>query len=320
MSETRGRRGCMKGVLVSLLLTGGALFLAYRWAVGAGSVGALDGIDKTLAGGPDYLVHEEAFGDHPAQRLYVFRPQGAAADAALPVVIFIHGGGWTAGDPADYGFAGRRLAEMGYVAVIPGYRLSEAGIFPAMLEDGASTVRWTVDNIARFGGDPGRIYASGHSAGAYNAVMLALDRQWLGREGLGEDTLKGIIGLAGPYDFLPFNSDGTKLVFGQEDDPERTQPVNFARAGAPPMLLLTGTEDTVVELRNSRSLTDALEAAGSPVQLVKFEGMDHVQILTTIARPFSYRDERVLRAMAAFLPDPASAAPTPQAPASARSE
>ena len=305
MKKARKKRGCWPWLALGLVVLGLAVFATYRWAVGSQSVATLDRIDALF--GPDEAVArgEFAFGDDPAQRLYVFSPAGVPDDGARPVVVFVHGGGWQSGDPVDYGFAGRRLAEMGYVAVVPGYRLQENGAFPAMLEDGAAAMRWTADNIARFGGDPDRIYASGHSAGAYNVVMLALDPQWLGRENLDTSVLKGVIGLAGPYDFLPLDGPSVEIAFGQVPDPEITQPVNFARGDAPPLLLLTGTLDTVVEPRNSRSLASALEQAGGAVQLREFDGMDHVDILTALARPFS-RDMRVIDAFGAFLPDPAA--------------
>lgn len=304
MSKPAGKkRGCGLWALVTLALIGLAGFGIYRWAVGSQSVATLDRIDSVL--GPDASVArgQFAFGDDPAQRLHVFTPRGSQDDAELPVVIFIHGGGWQSGDPADYAFAGRRLAEMGYVAVLPGYRLGPDGAFPAMLEDGAAALRWTRDNISRFSGDPARLHAMGHSAGAYNAVMLALDPQWLAAQGLPADTLKSVIGLAGPYDFLPLDGESVEIAFGKVEPSDVTQPVNFVRPDAPPLLLLTGTLDTVVEPRNSRSLAEAMTRIGGRVKFQEFPGMDHVDILTALARPFS-RDSRVVDAMAAFLPDP----------------
>src|SRR3546814_14247383 len=88
--------------------------------------------------------------------------------------------------------------------------------------------------------------------------MTALDGRWLANEGLGAGAVAGVIGLAGPYDFYPFTSEGSRNSFGHVADAGTTQPVNFANSGAPPMLLLHGETDTTVRVRNSRALADAL--------------------------------------------------------------
>ena len=83
-------------------------------------------------------------------------------------------------------------------------------------------------------------------------VMLALERQWLGRAGVPDGFLKGVVGLSGPYDFFPFTSDSARNAFGHEADPAVTQPINHVRGDGPPMLLLTGDADETVKPRNSR--------------------------------------------------------------------
>jgi acetyl esterase/lipase len=216
------------------------------------------------------------------------------------VVVFIHGGSWNSGNPRDYRFIGRTLAREGYVVVLPGYRLGVPGRFPHMLEDGAAAVAWTRDHVAQFGGDPGQVVLMGHSAGAYNVMMLGLERQWLGRAGVPDNFVKGVIGLSGPYDFYPFTSDSTRAAFGHAPDPVLTQPIHFVRGDAPHILLITGDADTTVKPRNSLALAAALTTAGVPTRPVVLNGMDHGDTVMKLAAPFS-RDRRVLDPVLAFL-------------------
>ncbi|MBD3730794.1 MAG: alpha/beta hydrolase [Sphingomonadales bacterium] len=291
----------MGWTLAILLLAGILLVGLWQWAVATRAIWMLDAVDgwftgskATLAAGP------VAYGDEAQQQLYVWKPANGPSGTARPVLVFIHGGGWTDGSPKDYGFVARNFAAEGYVAVNLGYRLGDAGKFPNMLEDSAKGLRWVHDHIAEYGGNPDRIYLMGHSAGAYNAQMLALDRQWLGREGLHDDTLKGVIGLAGPYDFYPFDNDSSRAAFGEAPDPAKTQPVNFARGDAPPMLLATGSLDQTVRPRNSASLAARMRDKGITVEPLVIDGMDHVGIILTMARPFD-RDGRAKHAALAFL-------------------
>jgi len=245
-----------------------------------------------------------AYGNHEDRQLYIYRSEDAPEDALQPVLIFFHGGGWANGDPAQYGFIGRNFAPKGFVVVNAGYRLLPEGKYPAMLADGAAALRWTTQNIRKYGGDPERIYLMGHSAGAYNAVMLGLDRRWTRRLGLPDDTIDGVIGLAGPYDFLPLEEGNAEDAFGETQRIAETQPVNFARADAPPMLLATGFQDEAVEPANSRALYDALAAKGARARHAVFNDMGHAGIIMTLARPFDgsrIGDPRVEDTVTTFL-------------------
>jgi acetyl esterase/lipase len=147
-------------------------------------------------------------------------------------------------------------------------------------------VRWIKDHAREHGGDPERIVLMGHSAGAYNAIMLALDSQYLRDAGVDAAHVKGAIGLAGPYDFIPFDVPATQNAFGQAREPQLTQPVHFARADAPPLLLLWGEDDTTVGPRNIESLGRAMRAAGGLVETKVYPGIDHIEIMLALSRPF----------------------------------
>ena len=222
-----------------------------------------------------------AYGDGPRHRLDVYVPDDLAGPA--PVVVFFYGGSWKNGDRSDYLFAAQALVSRGFVAVVPDYRLYPDAAFPEFLDDGALAVRWVRDSIAAHGGDPNRIFLMGHSAGAYNAAMLALDPGYLAGAGLDRGIVRGMIGLAGPYDFLPLDTRTTRQVFGAVPDLPATQPVSFADAGAPPLLLLAGADDTTVRPRNSESLARAVTEEGGTAHLRVYPDLGHIGIVLALA-------------------------------------
>lgn len=277
------------------------LYGTYRYAVWRNPPAVLDWADMRFRSGDEArLVEATRYGADPAQKVRVYLP-ARPAPGPLPVVVFVHGGSWASGDPDDYGFIARTLAPHGYAVVLAGYRLYPRAVFPGMVEDTGAAVRWVRDHAAGFGGDPARIVLMGHSAGAYNIAMLALDREWQARAGLTDHDIRGVVGLAGPYDFAPFTSPATIASFGQAKDPEATQPLNYVRRDAPALLLLTGDADTTVKPRNSLALAKAMTAAGAPTKAQVFTGMDHSSILMNLAQPFARRDARVLDAVLPFL-------------------
>ncbi|WP_168070001.1 alpha/beta hydrolase [Sphingomonas kaistensis] len=222
----------------------------------------------------------------PAQglKLDVWSPRPSARK--LPVVVFLYGGGWVDGSRGGYAFAGSGYAGQGFVTVVPDYRLVPAVRFPAFLEDGARAVKWTRDNIARYGGDPDRIALAGHSAGAYNGAMLALDGHYLREAGVPAGTIKAAALLSGPYDFLPFTEQRGRDALGAWPRPAETQPINFVTRSAPPMLLATGSDDRIVNPRNSQALAGKLEQAGVPVELKIYPSKSHVDLAKSLSRPF----------------------------------
>ncbi|HKT54800.1 MAG TPA: alpha/beta hydrolase [Caulobacteraceae bacterium] len=228
-----------------------------------------------------------AYGPGPRGRLDVYRP--ADANGRAPVVVFIYGGGWDHGVKADYVFVGEALARQGLVTIIPDYRLYPEVRWPDFLRDNAKAVAWAKTNAAAYGGDPSRIFLMGHSAGAYDAVMLAEDRRWLGEVGLDpRRDLRGVVGLAGPYDFLPLHSASLKAIFGPTDQLADTQPINHVNGEAPPLFLAAGSADTVVEPGNTVRMAAKVRAAGGQVETRYYSGLSHVLIVGALARPLQF--------------------------------
>ena len=256
-----------------------------------------DALGPRDAGGR-LAVSDIAFGDDPRQKLDVFTPVAAVSDA--PVLVFFYGGSWKSGSKEDYAFAAQAFAAQGFVTVLPDYRLHPEARFPAFLEDGASAVAWVRDNIAAYGGDPRKIVLAGHSAGAYNALMLGLDPSYLVRAGVDPHVVRAVAGLSGPYDFFPFDTGTATEVFGEVSDALSTQPIHFAGPHAPPTFLATGENDTVVKPRNTLSLAAALREARVPIQERVYPRLDHTDTLLALSVTFRSKAP-VLAEMAAFL-------------------
>lgn len=218
------------------------------------------------------LARDLPFGDRARQRLDVYGP--SAPGSGWPVIQFIYGGAWNEGDRRDYAFVGRSLAALGYVVVVADYRVVPEVEYPAFLEDGAEALDWTLANAGSFSGDASRLALMGHSAGAYNAVMLALV------PGYGVSSRIGaVVGLSGPYDFFPFDVEVSRRTFGAVPEPETTQPVNLVGPSAPPMFLGTGDADTVVHPRNSAALARELRRHGVAVEERHYPGLRHESTL-----------------------------------------
>ncbi len=286
---SKGRR-LIKLLFVMLLLV--LLFGGGAKMIVAGGAKSLNMADRLLgqSDGARLLLTDQSYGNGPRQSLDIWVPDNAREGDQLPVIVFFYGGGWDSGERGSYGFAGRALARQGFVVVIPDYRLVPKAHWPDFIEDSAAAVAWTHEHIAKLGGDPDRIALMGHSAGAYNAAMLALDPQWLRAAKSDPSIIRGVAGLAGPYDFLPLEKGGRgDKAMGKVKPLEKTQPIHFARGDAPPLWLATGDEDDTVRPRNSQNLAAAIEKAGGTAMLRIYPGMGHTGIVMALAAPFRSR-------------------------------
>lgn len=244
--------------------------------------------------------HSLAYGAYERQRLDVYQPQQLNAPA--PVVVFFYGGNWNSGERGNYRFVAEALTSKGMVAVIPDYRLYPEVRFPDFLHDSAAAVRWTLEHIGDFGGDASRVFLMGHSAGAYNAAMLAMNPEYLRKAKVEPQRVRGLIGLAGPYDFLPLTGRVTKAVFGFPDTPLTTQPIQFASADDPPALLITGANDTTVNPGNSARLAARLTAVGVRVRHLVYPDVSHAVLVGSLAAPLR-RYSPALEDLTTFIAD-----------------
>ncbi len=229
-----------------------------------------------------------AFGKLPRQKLDIYSPNlklEAQATKPLKVVIFYYGGSWDSGERGDYKFVGEALASMGYIVVIPDYRVYPDVLFPALMEDPALAAKWVKDNINRYQGDANQVFLAGHSAGAHIAVMMAVNAEYLAKQSLKPTDFVGVIGLAGPYDFLPLKSARLKTIFGSDAEQLKSQPINFVDGNNPPMLLAVGLKDGTVWPRNSYNLAEKIKKNSGLVQVVKFENYGHIDMAAKLAKP-----------------------------------
>lgn len=232
-----------------------------------------------------------AYGTHPRQRFDVYVPDAGRSDRPAPLLLFLYGGSWRRGDKANYGFVGRAFAAQGFITAIPDYRIVPEVRYPAFVVDCGRALKAFRRQAAFFGGADGPVFLVGHSAGAYNAVMLALASEIQAAAGIDGEAIAAVAGLSGPYDFLPLRVRATREAFAGVADLETTQPVNRAHGEAPPMLLVNGSEDAVVALENIHRLQGKLEAAGSVAVTREYDGVGHAGTLVNIARPLRWRDD-----------------------------
>lgn len=267
---------------------------------------ALDVLNATVPSDTYRSTADLAYGNQPRQKLDVYMPSQALADKALatggaPMVVFFYGGSWSNGDRADYRFVGEALAAQGIVAVVADYRLSPEVRYPVFLQDSALATRWAFDNAQKYGADPSRIFVMGHSAGAYNAAMLALDKRWLGGVGLNPTKLAGWIGLAGPYDFLPIGDRKTQVAFEWPGTPPDSQALFHASSASPPALLLAPEKDSLVNTQRSTvGMAQRLKNSGVRVESELYDTVSHVTIVATMASVLKSRAP-VLERVTAFV-------------------
>ncbi len=239
-----------------------------------------------------------SFGPEVRRALNVYVPKPRTGRS--PIVVFFYGGNWRAGERANYLFVAAALASRGYVTIVPDYRLFPAVRVPAFVEDGAKAVRWVLDHLAEFAGDPDRLYLMGHSAGAHIAAMLTLDERYLAAEGVPRNAIRGTIALAGPYAFYPSRTVNVAPIFAHLADENAARPIQFVDGDEAPMLLLHGADDDTVFVYNTTSLSKAVRSAGGSARHIIYPDVGHLGILLALARPF--RDVApVLSDVAAFI-------------------
>ena len=228
-----------------------------------------------------------AYGPLERQKLDVYTPTLAAPSAGYPVVVFFYGGSWTSGERGEYKFIGEALAERGILTVVADYRLYPEVRYPEFLKDSALAVAWSLDHTTRLGGDPKRVFVMGHSAGGYNAAMIALDPRWLAPTGHSANDLAAWIGLAGAYEFLPLEPGSpARPVFFHPDYPPNTQPIDDVTAASLRAFLAAPVDDKVVSpQRSTLAMAAKLKAAGVPVELKMYDGISHALLAGAFARP-----------------------------------
>ncbi|MEO5733898.1 MAG: alpha/beta hydrolase [Rubrivivax sp.] len=269
----------------SILIGVAALALAVVLAA-CSPVAALNALAPS---GTHTLTADVAYGSGPRQQLDVYRPNTPAPPGGFPVAVFFYGGSWNTGERVDYAFVGEALASRGVVALVADYRLYPQVRYPDFLRDCAAALAYGLEHASDWGGNPRRVFVMGHSAGAYNAAMLALDARWLAATRHAPQELAGFVGLAGPYDFLPMTNPDAQPVFFHPDYPPGTQPIDYAGADSPRSFVAAARTDQLVNPeRNTVGLATRLQAAGVPVSLKRYDNLSHLLLIGVFARPLRW--------------------------------
>ena len=239
------------------------------------------------------------YGPGERGKLDVYVP-AAPSPTPRPVIVFYYGGGWDSGSREDYLFVAEALTSRGFITVIPDYRIYPEVVFPDFLDDSAAALQWTFGNIEKFGGDTRNTFVAGHSAGAQIAMMLAFDKTWLAHVKSDPAQIRGVIGLAGPYDFLPLKTERLKAIFPSPEQQALSQPIRYARKDAPPAFLVTGDSDDVVGPGNTKRFAQRIREAGGKVDEKYYPDLGHAKIVVVLAAPLRSR-YKVLDDVAAFV-------------------
>jgi acetyl esterase/lipase len=240
---------------------------------------------------PSYIGRYERradlrFGDAPRQKLDVYVSTSRGKELR-PIVIFWYGGMWLRGSKEQYRFVGAALANSGYVAILPDYRLYPRARFPVFVEDGALAVKWVREHAREFGGDPNAIFLMGHSAGAHTAALLALDGRYLRNIGGNPDWVRGWIGLSGPY-ALELRVPVLEQMFRSPYLKSDWRVVDRVQGPSPPALILHGTDDYLVYPQEAIDLDTLLRAAGGRSECHIYDGATHLDVVAAFSLPFRY--------------------------------
>lgn len=193
-------------------------------------------------------------------KLDLYIPQGIDN---FPVVYFIHGGGLMRGDKSGQAHVGNRFAKEGFGVVIVNHRLSPNVSHPAHIEDIAASFAWTHKNIRSYGGDPGKIFVAGHSAGAYLAGLLALDKKYLGAHDLTPAAIMGVIPISGFFHVDRVAPARPKHVWGKKRSGWlEASPAKYVNESVPPMFCLYADGDVEERRKESTDLIAELAAVG----------------------------------------------------------
>lgn len=239
---------------------------------------------------------------HKRHVLDVYTPEKPVSKS-LPVMFWIHGGGWQVGDKSDVALKPQVLTERGFVFVSTNYRLLPEVKMEELIGDVARSLGWVHKNIGKHGGDPQRIFVGGHSAGAQLAALICIDDRLLEKEGVSLDVLKGCIPVDGDTYDIPkiiLTAEYRQAIYGGRmptfghrqkfgNDPEKH--VDFsavthvaAGKGIPPFLLLyfSGNPDTRAQ---ANRLESVLKAANIPAKAYGKRDSNHSRLNNDLGKP-----------------------------------
>ena len=246
---------------------------------------------RTRLGAP----RRHAYGATPIEGLDVYVTKRPSA----PINIFIHGGAWRVGLAKEYAFPAELFVQAGAHCVVPDFAWVQdvGGSLMPLAEQVCRVVAWVHRNAPSFGGDPNRIYVSGHSSGGHLAAVV-LTTDWAKDFNLPPDIVKGGLCCSGMFDLQPvrLSARSRYVKFTDEMEHALSPQRHLAKLNAP-LIVAYGTLETPEFQRQSRDFAAAVKAAGKPVQLIAADGYNHFEIIETLANPLGILGRAVLEQM-----------------------
>jgi arylformamidase len=236
-----------------------------------------------------------SYGSTEIEKLDIYKTKRPNA----PINVYIHGGAWRNGSAKDFAFPAEMFINAGAHFVVPDFvQVQDAGgsLMP-MAEQVRRAVAWVGNNAERFGGDPSRIYISGHSSGAHLAgVTLVTD--WQKDFGVPPDIIKGALLVSGMYDLKPVRlSKRSEYVRFTDEIEEKLSALRHLDKINAPVIVAYGTQETPEFQRQSREFAAAVTAAGKSVQLIVGEGFNHFEMQETFGNPYGIAGRAALELM-----------------------
>ena len=273
-------------------------------AMFASSVRAADNAKLEVVTIKNVAYYEGKDADPIRHKLDVYLPKGKTD---FPVVFFVHGGAWMFGSKdilGLYSAVGRFLASQGIGAVLPNYRLSPSVKHPEHVRDVTRAFAWTHSHIARYGGDPQRLFVGGHSAGGHLSALLVTDESYLQAEGLSRKAIRGVIAVSGVYtipDKVAFEmpaysaTPGAKvnlsfnpfdLAFGKDPAGRKAaSPLTYVSEGLPPFLVISAERDLPMLPEMAEELVAAIKRKGGSADLLQVKDRQHSTVLFRAVTP-----------------------------------
>jgi acetyl esterase/lipase len=219
------------------------------------------------------------YGPLDRQRMDIYKSDKPRANA--PMLVFIHGGSWEEGSKDIYKFLAEGFTSEGFDVAVPNYRLYPEAVYPQMLEDSAKAVAYTAQQ------NPDRpIVIMGHSAGAYNTLMIGLDKDYLSAEGVSVcNRIAGLVSLAAPTGVYPLKNEPLITIFPGRFQGEDA-PLAYVNAPSPPLFVMNGADDTTVGPKNAEDLAAKVNARGGRAELQIYDGVNHIEAVQFISRHF----------------------------------
>jgi arylformamidase len=214
------------------------------------------------------------YGPHEDQALDLYLPDNEFTEP-VPVLIFVHGGGWTHGYKEWMGFMAPAVTCLPAIFISIGYRLAPEFKHPEPADDCRSALKWVYENIANFRGDPNRIFIGGHSAGGHHSSLITLQRDALKAQGLPEDVIKGCFPVSGAVDMT---GESRSHLFNSPEDARDASPIRHVSGNTVPFYLSIGENDLPHLKPQFEEMTSALKKEAGAVEAIEMKDWDHFQI------------------------------------------